>query len=98
MTRIKEIRHLNRGKMVERNSEVLECLKQDLSIAKNVGDRAGEGLAYYNLGNTYCRLGDFNTAKEYYEQHLRIAKELSRRQGNGGKILWWSWQCSLSSR
>ena len=32
---------------------------QDLSIAKELGDRAGEGSSYGNLGNAYQSLGDF---------------------------------------
>ena len=35
---------------------------QDLAIAKEVGDRAGEGMAYGNLGCTYRSLGDFSQA------------------------------------
>ena len=41
-----------------------------------MGDRAGEGDAYGNLGNAYHRLGDFQQAIEYHNQHLRIAKQL----------------------
>ena len=38
----------------------------DLAIAKEVGDRAGEGTAYANLGNAYRNLGDLNKAIEYH--------------------------------
>jgi len=31
-------------------------------VAKEVGDRAGEGMAYGNLGCTYRSLGDFSQA------------------------------------
>ena len=47
-----------------------------LTIAKEVGDRAGEGRAYCNLGNAYHSLGDFKQAIEYHMLHLTIAKEV----------------------
>ncbi|XP_078352006.1 uncharacterized protein LOC144636694 [Oculina patagonica] len=58
----------------------LKCL----SIARGLGDRAKEGGAYNILGNGYARLGDFNQAIKYHNQHLSIAKELGDRAGEGG--------------
>ena len=55
------------------------CLK----IAKDVGDRAGEGRSYGNLGNAYQNLGDFKRAIEYHERHLKIATEVEDRAGEG---------------
>ena len=55
-----------------------------LTIAKEVGDRAGEGRAYCNLGNAYDSLGDFKQAIDYYMLHLTIAKEVGDRAGEGG--------------
>ena len=49
---------------------------QHLSIAKELGDRAGEGKAYGNLGNAYRSLGDVKQAIVYHNQDLSIAKEL----------------------
>ena len=57
--------------------------KQRLSIAKELGDRAGEGRAYGNLGNAYQSLGDFKQAVKYQNQHLSIAKEVGDRAGEG---------------
>ena len=54
-----------------------------LTIAKEVGDRAGEGRAYCNLGNAYCSLGDFKQTIEYHMLHLTIAKEVGDRAGEG---------------
>ena len=34
-------------------SKAIECHGQDLAIAKEVGDRVGEGGAYGNLGKAY---------------------------------------------
>jgi tetratricopeptide (TPR) repeat protein len=48
-----------------------------------VGDRAGEGGAYGNLGNAYRSQGDVTKAIEYHTQHLAIAKEVGDRAGEG---------------
>jgi tetratricopeptide (TPR) repeat protein len=56
---------------------------QDLAIAKEVGDRAGEGMAYGNLGIAYQSQGDFSKAIKYYGQRLAIAKEVGDRAGEG---------------
>ena len=42
-----------------------------------------EGKAYCNLGNAHLSLGDFKTAIDYYESHLKLAKELDDRLGEG---------------
>jgi hypothetical protein len=43
-------------------------------MAKEVGDRAGEGSAYANLGNADHSQGAYAKAIEYHMQHLAIAK------------------------
>ena len=48
-----------------------------------MGDRAGEGKAYCNLGNAYDGLGDFRKAIEYHERDLKISKEVGDRVGEG---------------
>ena len=48
-----------------------------------MGDRAGEGKAYNNLGVAYKNLGDFQKAIEYHERHLKISKEVGDRAGEG---------------
>ena len=48
-----------------------------------MGDMAGEGSTYGNLGNAYDSLGDFKKAIEYHERHLKIAKEVADRAGEG---------------
>ena len=53
----------------------------DLKIAKEVGDKHGEGKAYGNLGNAYRFLGDFKKAIEYHNLHLKIAKEVGDKHG-----------------
>ncbi|CAH3149233.1 unnamed protein product [Porites lobata] len=68
--------------MTERNR--IEYHKQQLNFAKKVGDRAGQGRAYCNLGNAYQSLGQFQQAIEYHKQHLSIAIEVGDRAGQGG--------------
>ena len=58
-------------------------LKCVLKIAKEVGDRSGEGKAYCNLGIAYDSLGDFKKAIDYHERDLKIAKEVGDRSGEG---------------
>ena len=64
-------------------SKALEHHKEHLTMAKEVGDRAGEGQAYGNLGNAYQSQGDFSKAIQYHAQHLAIAKEEGNRAGEG---------------
>ena len=64
--------------------QAIKCHEQDLTIAKEVGDRAREGGCYCNLGIAYKGIGDFKQALKYHEQHLSIAKEVGDRAGEGG--------------
>ena len=41
-----------------------------LEIAIEVGDRAGEGMPYTNLGNAYDSLGRSHKANRYHTRHL----------------------------
>ena len=68
-----------------------ECLDKNLisyhnfhvSIAKEMGYKAEEGVAYFNLGNTFYRLRDFNMAKVNYTLCLSIAKEAGAKRREG---------------
>ena len=57
--------------------------ERQLKIAKELGDRLGEGNAYGSLGNAHLSLGDLKTAIDYYKSHLEIAEELGDRLGEG---------------
>ena len=63
--------------------QAIDYYEKNLSIAKEVGDRAGEGLTYGNLGNAFSNVGNFKQAIEYYEKGLSIAKEVGNRAGEG---------------
>ncbi|XP_076840641.1 G protein signaling modulator 2, like isoform X2 [Brachyhypopomus gauderio] len=51
----------------------------NLSIVKELGDRAAQGRTYGNLGNTQYLLGSFQNAVLAHEQRLLIAKEFGDR-------------------
>ena len=50
----------------------IEYLEQQLSIAIEVGDRAGQGRAYGNLGIAYDSLGQFQQAIAVSYTHLTL--------------------------
>uniref|UniRef100_A0A3B3E0F7 G protein signaling modulator 2 n=2 Tax=Oryzias melastigma TaxID=30732 RepID=A0A3B3E0F7_ORYME len=56
-----------------------EYYEANLSIVKELGDRAAQGRTFGNLGNTYYLLGDFGKAVASHEQRLLIAKEYGDR-------------------
>ena len=50
-----------------------------MKISIEIGDRAGEGAAYGNLGNAYQSLGDYRKGIEYHEKLLKILIEIGDR-------------------
>ena len=59
----------------------IEYHQRHLEIAKEMGDKAREGVSYGNLGNAYQGPGQFKTAIEYHQRHLEIAKEVGDKTG-----------------
>jgi tetratricopeptide (TPR) repeat protein len=57
-----------------------------MEIAREIGDRRGEGAALGNLGNAYAALGDARKAIEFYEQQLVIVREIGDRRGEGNAL------------
>ncbi|KAF5912941.1 hypothetical protein HPG69_010707 [Diceros bicornis minor] len=49
--------------------------RRNLSLVKELGDRAAQGRAYGNLGNTHYLLGSFVEATTFHKERLAIAKE-----------------------
>ncbi|KAG7253364.1 hypothetical protein CRUP_002107 [Coryphaenoides rupestris] len=47
----------------------------NLGLVKELGDRAAQGRAFGNLGNTHYLLGNFVEAIKFHRQRLSIAKE-----------------------
>ncbi|XP_055126358.1 G-protein-signaling modulator 1 isoform X2 [Symphalangus syndactylus] len=52
-----------------------EFYERNLSLVKELGDRAAQGRAYGNLGNTHYLLGNFTEATTFHKERLAIAKE-----------------------
>ncbi|XP_069039380.1 G-protein-signaling modulator 1b isoform X2 [Lepisosteus oculatus] len=52
-----------------------EFYEMNLSLVKELGDRAAQGRAFGNLGNTHYLLGNFVDAIKFHKERLSIAKE-----------------------
>uniref|UniRef100_UPI0030DD5603 CHAT domain-containing protein n=1 Tax=Calothrix sp. 336/3 TaxID=1337936 RepID=UPI0030DD5603 len=61
----------------------MEFHQQGLAIAKQIGDKAGEGRALGNLGSAYHSLGDYQKAIEFHQQRLAIAQQIGDKAGVG---------------
>ncbi|XP_068727400.1 tetratricopeptide repeat protein 28-like [Montipora capricornis] len=68
--------------------EAIKYYEQHLSIAKEVGDRAGEELAYGNLGPAFYFRGEVENALFCSEQCLTICKETENPVGQGTGCYW----------
>ncbi|XP_014832288.1 PREDICTED: G-protein-signaling modulator 1-like [Poecilia mexicana] len=61
--------------------KALEYHRHDLTLARTIGDRIGEGKASGNLGNTLKVLGRFDEAVVCCQRHLDISQEQSDKVG-----------------
>ena len=57
-----------------------------LVIAREIGDRQGEGNALGNLGYAYARLGEVEKTIRFHEQALVISREIGDRQSEGAVL------------
>ena len=63
--------------------QAIDLHTQALAIARDIGDRQGEGAALGNLGLCYSSLGDYRQAIDLHTQALAIARDIGDRQGEG---------------
>jgi tetratricopeptide (TPR) repeat protein len=63
--------------------KAIEFQERCLAIAREAGDRTGEGRAYCNLGAAYALLGEYGKAIEFQARRLAIAREVGNRAGEG---------------
>ena len=63
--------------------QALKCLEEALSIAREVGDRSGEGMALTNLGKVYEVMKQQDQALKCYEEALGILREVGDRRREG---------------
>ena len=61
-------------------------------IAREIGDRRGEGAALGSLGIVYAALGKLRRAMQFFEQTLLIHGEIGDRRGEGNDL----WNISLA--
>ena len=66
--------------------QAIKFYEQSLVIAREIGEKHGEGMALGNLGTAYADLGDAHKAIEYYEQALVIAREIGDRIGESVRL------------
>ena len=69
-----------------RYEEAKASCEGTLAVAREIGDRRGEGIDLNNIGNVYAELGQSARALEYYEQALAIHRELGNRRGEGNTL------------
>ncbi|MBE9540982.1 MAG: tetratricopeptide repeat protein, partial [Proteobacteria bacterium] len=66
--------------------KAVEYYENALVIAKEIGDRWGEGNHLGNLGNAYLNVGQVGKAIEYFQKALAILKEIDDRRGEGSVL------------
>jgi tetratricopeptide (TPR) repeat protein len=66
--------------------KAIEYYEKALAIAREIGNKRGEGAWLGNLGNAYSNLGDVHKAIEYYEQALAISREIGDKRGEGNGL------------
>ena len=58
-------------------------LSPALNISRELGDRAGEGRAFGNLGMVYTGLGQYDEAIEFHTKAIHISRELGDKREEG---------------
>lgn len=73
------------GDLGEVEKSIRYCEKA-LEIAREIGDKHGEGSDLGNLGLAYTRLGDHKKGIEYYQMALEISRQIDDRAGEGADL------------
>ena len=60
--------------------------RESLAIKREIGDRRGEGLSLYNLGNIAEKRGDLAEAERLHRESLAIRREIGDRQGEAASL------------
>jgi tetratricopeptide (TPR) repeat protein len=66
--------------------QAIASYEKSLDLAREIGDRQGEGNSLGNLGNAYDSLGQYERAIDYHQQSLAIKREIGNRQGEGNSL------------
>ena len=68
-----------RDRSLSEFKKAIEFYQLALKIAKDTGNKDGEGSIYNNLGSAYNSLSDFQKAMEFNQVALRIAKDTENK-------------------
>jgi tetratricopeptide (TPR) repeat protein len=66
--------------------DAIACHEQALTIAREIGDRRGEGICLSKLGNVYISLRQIEQAMKLYQGSLAIAREIGDRAEEGPRL------------
>jgi tetratricopeptide (TPR) repeat protein len=66
--------------------QAIGLFTQALAIARDLGNREGEGIQLGNLGTCHMSLGDYWQAIDLLTQALAIARDLGDREGEGTQL------------
>jgi tetratricopeptide (TPR) repeat protein len=66
--------------------EAIDLHTQALAIARETGDRLGEGDSLGNLGNCHLGLGEYRRAIDLHTLALAVDRETGNRQGEGSSL------------
>ena len=68
---------------LEQYDKAIQHHEKNRNIAKQIGDKAGEGRSYSNLGNCYNSLEQYDKAIQHHERSLNIAEQIGDKAGEG---------------
>ena len=66
--------------------QAIDLHTQALAIARDIGDRQGEGVTLGNLGNCHTSLGEYRQAIDLHTQALAIARDIGDRYGEANAL------------
>jgi tetratricopeptide (TPR) repeat protein len=66
--------------------QAIEFYGQALVIAREIGNRLGEGTNLGNLASEYSILAEYDKAIDYYNQALQNAREIGNRYGESKRL------------
>ena len=78
------------GVFFEEQDQFVEAeryFNESLDIMRQLGDRQGEGMAQFNIGNTLLYRHQFDGAQEKFELSLRLAKTVNDHEGHSDALI-----------
>ncbi len=65
--------------------QALDCFQRSLTIAREISDRVGEGVALNNMSGTYEKMGHLQEAESAREQVAAIFEQLEIPSQEGAR-------------